>query len=537
MTAEQVRPWLSRYPDGVEAELHVQDFGLYDMLVQTVSRYPGQHAIIYGGQKITYRQFKDRVDRLAAAWDSLELKKGDRLGLMVSNQPAYFIAYYAAQKLGLIIVQVNPFYTVRELDEIFADSCLSYLVIEEAGIPKIKETVHRCKYVFAVSLSGSSLSNDSYYDLGDLIDRFEPQSRQASISPKDDIAVIQYTGGTTGRKKGAMLTHHNLIANVIQSKVLYGDILEFGAETILAVTPLYHVYGMTVAMNLGIYMGAANLLIEKFEVNEVLQSIQKHRPTFFPGVPKMYSAFVNHPDIGRFGLDCLKICSCGSAPLPLEVIRQFEELTGAAITEGYGLSETSPSTHRNPVKGMRKVGSIGIPLPGTDCKIISEQGKVIPAGSVGELLVKGPQVMTGYWNKDSETAEAIRDGWFYTGDLAAMDEDGYFYITGRKKEMIIVGGFNVYPQEIEHVLYEHSDIQEAAVLGVPDGALGEKVKAFITAKPGRKIDLESVTAHCRRQLTPYKVPKVFEIRETLPRNSVGKLLKRKLAENERKSEV
>ena len=359
--------------------------------------------------------------------------------------------------------------------------------------------------------------------------------KPVEVDVHEDVAVIQYTGGTTGGVKGAMLTHYNLVANVIQSYLLYGERMGFGREVILTATPLYHVYAMTSGMNLPIYIGGTILLFRKFEVNHVLTMIQEYRPTFIPGVPKMYLSFVNHPDIEQYDLTCFKFCSCGSAPLPVKVLERFEELTGAVIGEGFGLSEASPSTHRNPPFAKRKTGSVGIPFPGTDCKIVDDNNQEVKPGIVGELLIKGPQVMKGYWKNGEATKATLVKGWLHTGDLAKMDEEGYFYIVGRKKEMIIVGGFNIYPQEIEGVLYEHPDILEAAVVGIPHEDEGEIVKAYVVAKEGRHIKHKELKEYCRTKLTRYKVPKWFEVRESLPRNTVGKLLKRLLVEEEMKN--
>ncbi|NHM31229.1 long-chain-fatty-acid--CoA ligase [Neobacillus terrae] len=523
------QPWMKYYPDTTETSFDIPEVSLFSFLEDTVEKYGQQTAIIYEEEHISYNSLKSKTDRLAGAWRDLGAQKGNRIGLMLSNVPLYIISYYAALKLGLIIVQINPQYTQRELTEILTDSDISYLAAEPEQLEKVlnvEKDFPGLRYIFSSGQRGK----EGIKLLDKLIENASPLVEKVSIKAKEDIAVIQYTGGTTGRKKGAMLTHFNLVANVLQSKALYGEKMLFGCETILTAIPLYHVFGMTVGMNMGIYTGATNLLVKKFETEKVLNLIKKHQPTFFPGVPKMYTVFVNYPGIENYGLDSFKICSSGSAPLPVEIIHQFEKLTGSTIGEGYGLSETSPSTHRNPPYGIRKVGSIGLPLPGTDCQIVDDLGETLPPKAIGELLINGPQVMLGYWNKPEETMQAIRDGWFYTGDLAMMDEEGYFYIVGRKKEMIIVGGFNVYPQEVEGVLYEHPSIKEAAVIGVPDHKTGELVKAFVVPKEGKTINLKDLKEFCYQELTRYKVPKEFEIIEELPRNSVGKILKRLLVE-------
>ncbi|MCM3588016.1 long-chain fatty acid--CoA ligase [Mesobacillus maritimus] len=524
------RPWYKFYKQN--ADIQLPEMSLYSMFDQTSKKYADKIAIIFEDEKVSYRQLKEQVDLLAGAWKEMGLKKGERIGLMLANHPDYIISYYAAQALGVTVVQINPMYTPRELLQIVNDSKISSIVGDTVSKKTIQEVNHLYPFRYLFGSQTEPIGDCEFKSLDELIPFSTPLESPEAINVHDDIAVIQYTGGTTGKMKGAMLTHYNLLANVVQSYSMYGDNMVKGEETILTATPLYHVYAMTSAMNLGIYIGAELLLFRKFEVNDVLEKVDKYRPTFFPGVPKMYIAFVNHPEIEKHRLDCLKTCSSGSAPLPVEVIRKFERLTGATIGEGFGLSEASPSTHRNPPFGIRKVGSIGIPFPKTDCKIIDDSGNELGAKSVGELLIKGPQIMKGYWGNPEESAATLQDGWLHTGDLATMDEEGYFYIVGRKKEMIIVGGFNIYPQEIEGVLYEYPEIQEAAVVGIPHEEHGEIVKAFVVPKTGMEIDLEELKGYCYSKLTPYKVPKQIEIRDKLPRNTVGKLLKRLLVKEE-----
>jgi long-chain acyl-CoA synthetase len=524
------RPWHKFYDK--QQKLEIPEVSLYSILEETVKRYGNRTAVIYERTKTAYSEMKDKVDRLAAAWEELGAQKGERIGLMLANHPDYIISYYAAQALGLIVVQINPMYTPRELLQIVSDSEVSYLVADRSALETVREVceLYRFRHIF-VSQMNDDKQDRMFLNLDELKNHPNCLEKPALID-HNDVAVIQYTGGTTGKMKGAMLTHYNLVANVVQSHAMYGKKMIFGQEMILTATPLYHVYAMTSTMNLGIYIGGTLLLFEKFQVDHILEHIKEYRPTFFPGVPKMYNAFVNHPGVECYGLDCLKFCSCGSAPLPVEVMKRFEHLTGAMIGEGFGLSEASPSTHRNPPGGIRKVGSIGIPMPGTDSMVVDENSQELPPGCVGELLIKGPQVMKGYWDNEQETHSALQNGWLYTGDLAMMDEDGYFYIVGRKKEMIIVGGFNIYPQEVEGVLYEHPDVKEAAVVGIPDAVHGEIVKAYIVPKDGCQIDFEELRGHCYFKLARYKVPKVFEIRDSLPRNTVGKLLKRLLVQEE-----
>ncbi|MBY0096693.1 long-chain-fatty-acid--CoA ligase [Mesobacillus maritimus] len=524
------RPWYKHYIQN--ADIEIPEISLYSMLTETVKTYGDKTAIIFEDERITYQQLKEQVDLLAGAWMELGLKKGERIGLMLANHPDYVISYYAAQALGITVVQINPMYTPRELLQIVNDSNVSSIVGDPLSMKTIQEVNNVYKFKYLIGSQIGNWGEEDFKNLDNLIPFSTPIEAPAEVDIHDDIAVIQYTGGTSGKMKGAMLTHQNLVANVVQSYSMYGENMVKGQETVLTATPLYHVYAMTSAMNLGIFIGAEILLFRKFDVTDVLEKIKKYQPTFFPGVPRMYISFVNHPDIEKYDLNCLKTCSSGSAPLPIEVIKRFEKLTGATIGEGFGLSEASPSTHRNPPFGIRKVGSIGIPMPLTDCRIVDDAGNELGTKSVGELLLKGPQIMKGYWGNPEETAKTLQDGWLHTGDLAMMDDDGYFYIVGRKKEMIIVGGFNIYPQEIEGVLYEYPDIQEAAVVGIPHEEHGELVKAYVVPKDGVQIDLEELKGYCYTKLTPYKVPKVIEIREKLPRNTVGKLLKRLLVKEE-----
>jgi long-chain acyl-CoA synthetase len=522
------RPWHSYYQHG---EVHIPEQSVYTMLKKTAERYGGQTAIIFEEEELSYLELKSKVDLLAGKWNELGFKKGERIGLMLANHPDYIISYYAAHALGLIVVQINPMYTARELLQIVTDAEVTSIVADASGRKTINEVsdLYSFRHMMASQLSDS---DGRYLKLEELIAFGIPLKSPAEINAKEDVAVIQYTGGTTGKMKGAMLTHFNLTANVYQSCLMYGESMVQGKETVLIATPLYHVYAMTSGMNLGIFIGGRLLLFRKFEIDDVLEKIKKHRPTFFPGVPKMYIAFVNHPEIEEAKLSCLKLCSSGSAPLPVEIIQRFERLTGTRIGEGFGLSEASPSTHRNPPFGKRKIGSIGIPVPETDCMIVDADNGELGAKSVGELLIKGPQIMKGYWNNEAETHAALQNGWLYTGDLATMDDEGYFYIVGRKKEMIILGGFNIYPQEIEGVLFEHPDVKEAAVVGLPDEEHGERVKAYVVPKDGKTIDKEELRGYCYTKLTPYKVPKQFEVRGSLPRNTVGKLLKRLLIKEE-----
>jgi long-chain acyl-CoA synthetase len=372
-------------------------------------------------------------------------------------------------------------------------------------------------------------------DYADLLQEGKSQAPPVVPVDPDEVALLQYTGGTTGFSKGAMLTHYNLVSDVVQC-VSWNVGAERGKERMLAVLPFFHVYGMTVAMNEAIYLAATIILLPRFQVDDCLEAINAYQPTRFPGVPTMYIALVNHPKVKDYKISSIKVCSSGSAPMPVEALRKFEELTGGKISEGYGLTEASPVTHANPFSGQRKIGSIGLPRPDTDAKIADlETGeKDLPPGEEGELCIRGPQVMKGYWNRPEESAKSLRDGWLYTGDIARMDEEGYFYIADRKKDMIICGGYNVYPREVEETLYLNPKVLEASVLGIPDPYRGETVKAFIVLKPGKKATGEEMIEFCRENLARFKVPTVIEFRDELPKSHVGKVLKKVLREEEGK---
>lgn len=520
--------WSKSVPNGVSQVVSGYKKPIYDLLEETTEKYPTRVALISDYEiELTYEELKKDVDKLAGSWMSMGLEKNEKIGLMLPNTHYYVISYYAAMKLGLIVVQINPYYTSRELLEIVNDSELNYLVVEEVNEEKTQnlESLHHFKCSFL-----TESSTERKYVIECMIEGASLTSEKPTIDPEEDIAIIQYTSGTTGQMKGVMLTHSNIVANVFQSYAVYGGTMEKGKEVFLTAIPLYHVYSMTSSMNLGIYIGATNVLMNSYHVDGLLEKIKKFRPTYLPAVPRIYNDIVHHPNIRDYNLNCLKFCSCGSAPLPIEVLKKFEEMTDAVIGEGYGLSEASPSTHRNPPLGLRKIGSIGIPLPSTDCKIVCDEGKELPINSVGELIVKGPQVMKGYWKNDLETKSSLKEGWLYTADLAKQDKDGYFYILGRKKEMIITNGFNVYPLEIENVIYEHPEIIDCAVLGVEDVISGERVIAFIVVNESSDVTVSELEGHCYRELAPYKVPEEFKFVESLPRSNVGKVLKTKLTE-------
>ncbi|MDM5338552.1 long-chain fatty acid--CoA ligase [Fictibacillus enclensis] len=522
--------WEDLYPEGVDYSMKIPSLSLYEILEQTAQCYPRRLAVIDGNQEMTYEELKKSVDFLAGSMHSSGFMKGERVALMLPNCLEYIIAFYAIQRLGGIVVQVNPLYKDSELEFILSDSDTTWFVGQSLQIGKLKRMGLDEK--LAIIISDSPGENGLYHRIKEKI----KQLPYLSIDAAEDVAVLQYTGGTTGRSKGVMLTHDNVFANVYQdlkftSKVLN---LQQSREIMLGLIPLYHVYGMG-RMNGAIYFASTYIAVPEFHIETIIAILRKYRPTIFPAVPTMYIALLNDPRLKKEDVSSLKYCSSGSASLPVEVIQQFERKLGVHIYEGFGMTETSPTTHRNPGVGKRKPGSVGIPYPCTDAKIVdAETGTTeMPLGGAGELIVKGPQIMKGYWKRQEETKKALRNGWLYTGDLATMDEDGYFYIVGRKKDLIIASGFNIYPVEVEDVLYQHPSVAEVCVFGIPDSYRGETVKAVIVLKEEEEATEQDMHDWCRERLTPYKVPRSFEFLKQLPKTSVGKVLRRVLVEQER----
>lgn len=503
------RVWLNSYDADVSNHLDYPQEPLPMLLQKSIQQNAAKIATEFIGAKLTYADLWRQIQCLANALDKLGLKAGDKVAVMLPNSPQAIISYYAVLWLGGVVVMTNPMYVEREMEHQWLDSEAKFLIALDHLYPKISKVIadtgieksiytsikdylpfplnwlyplkaRRQKLFTAVPYGEEVLSFTR------LIASTPPTPPQCPAS-LDDLALLQYTGGTTGAAKGVMLSHRNILANVVQIAGWFPD-LHWGAERFISILPFFHVFGMTVGMNFPLYTGCTAILVPKFELENFLKTLQKTRPTLFPGVPTIFVAIVNHPDIRSFDLSSIRFCITGSAPMPVEVLKKFEELTGSIIIEGYGLTESSPVTHCNPLKGARKVGSIGIPLPDTDCKIVDIELGVEerPVNREGELLVRGPQVMQGYWKMPDETAATLRDGWLYTGDIATMDEQGYTFIVDRKKDMIIAGGYNVYPREIDEVLYEHPKILDAVAVGVPDPYRGETVKAFVVLKPGEK---------------------------------------------------
>jgi len=509
---------------------------------------------------VTFRQLKDMVDRFVTALSAMGIARGDRVAILLPNLIPCVAAYYAVLKVGGIVVMNNPLYSDRELLHQFNDSGAKLLVtldllgnrmidlrpktqIKQIIITSIGDYLPFPKNLLfplvakKKKLAADVKSADDVYRWKTILAQHTPDSPVIELG-FEDVAMYQYTGGTTGVSKGVMLTHANLSKNVQQVRTWFPT-FEEGQEIMLGALPFFHVFGLTTAMNFAISMGWEDILVPKPQPEPLLETIGKFKPTFAPLVPTMYIGILNHPKIDRTPMNSIKGCFSGSAPLPVEVIRDFENRTGAVIVEGYGLTESSPVTHINPFAGgKRKVGSIGLPIPDTECRIVdlTDNKTELPVGESGELVLKGPQVMKGYWNNPDATAETLTDGWLHTGDIAMMDEEGYYFIVDRKKDMIISGGFNVYPRDIEEVFFEHPKIQEATAIGIPHPTRGESAKVFVVLKEGQTATQEELLAFCQEKLAKFKWPTEIEFRDELPKTNVGKVLKKELRQQEQKKQ-
>ncbi|MDP2937301.1 MAG: long-chain fatty acid--CoA ligase [Dehalococcoidia bacterium] len=547
-------PWLKHYEKGVPHSIPYPSIPLHRTLEDTATRFPDNPAMVFFERKISYRELNALADRFAAALQGLGVSKGDRVALMLPNCPQFVIAFYGTLKAGGVVVPTNPLYVEREVQHQLRDSGAKAVVtlskfyptvamvrtrtnVQHLIVTNIKEYFPPVtRLLFTLLLEGKEghrvpiEKTPGTHLFGDLMKGALGPPKSVEVGPQD-VALFQYTGGTTGVPKGAVLTHQNLLANTIQTRRWFAQFVD-GQETMLGVLPFFHVYGLTVAMSMAVYGGATMVLLPRFELIEVIKTIKKHHPTLFPGVPTMYVAINNFPKVGDYDLRSIKACISGAAPLPVEVQRKFEELTGGRLVEGYGLTEAAPVTHANPIYGLRKEGSIGIPFPDVEARIMDvETGqKEMPVGEIGELAIRAPQVMREYWGHPEDSALALRNGWLYTGDIAREDEDGYFFIVDRKKDIILAGGFNIYPREIEEVLYEHPKVKEAVALGVPDAYRGETPKVYIVLKEGQTTTEEEIIAYCRGKLAKYKVPTLVEFRQDLPKTLVGKVLRRVLRE-------
>ncbi len=559
------KPWLKFYEPHVPEHIDYPQTAMPAILEEAAGKYPDLTALIFKNAKIPFREYNKAVDRFAAALQGLGVKKGDRVAVHLLNMPQFPIAYYAVLRIGGIVVPCNPIYTAREMRHQVSDSGAKVIVTLSMMYPIIKKIradtqlehviVAKIKTYFPpvlnllftllkekkgghrVDISGDA--NTFWFK--DVLDGAPAKPAPVEID-LEDTAVLMYTGGTTGVSKGAQLTHKNILVNACQCK--YWLNAQETQEVAMTALPLYHSYAMTTCMNLGTVVAGAMLLVpDPRDLKDVLKSITAHKPTMYPGVPAMYVAINNYPELGKYDVSSIRACVSGAAGLPPEVQKRFQELTGARLVEGYGLSEATPVTHANPIFGDNRVGTIGVPWPDTEVKLVDVDSgeKVMGVGEAGELCIRGPQVMKGYWNMPTETANTLRPDpegggpWLYTGDVAVMDEDGYFKIVDRKKDMILgAGGFNIYPREVEDVLYEYPKVLEVAAAGIPVPGKGERVKAYIVLKEGETATEEEIIAFCRENLAPYKVPKFVEFRDELPKTMVGKILRRVLVEEEKK---
>lgn len=560
------RPWVHHYEQGVPAHIDIPDHPLTWILDQTVSRYPAQTAFIYYGTSMSYAQFSSLANRFAASLQRLGIQKGDRVAIALPNIPQYPIAFYGALRAGAVVVPTNPLYTEREMQYQLADSGARLMVMLDMFYPVVRAVRAKTALEHVVITSSADYLPPLLRTLYPLSQR-NAKHREPRLTEKEqredatlhamsgmleshtkggielfnlpayltgaDLATLQYTGGTTGVSKGAMLTHRNLLANALQTRAWNVQARD-GEEITLCVAPFFHSYGLTAGMNLSILAAATMILLPQFKVKEVVKAIRRYHPTQLPGIPTMYISIMK--EIGRHSeeLRSIKYCISGASALPAKVREDWEALTHGKLVEGYGLSEAAPVTHCNPLNGDIREGSIGLPLPNIDAAILEEKtGEPLPVGEAGEIVVKGPNIMQGYWNQPGETADIFTRGWMRTGDIGKMDVEGYFYVVDRAKDLIKASGFNVFPREVEEVLYHHPAVQEAAVLGVPHAYRVETVAAVIVLKPGfepSEQTREDIIAYCKKELTPYKVPKIVQFRESLPKSLIGKVLKRELKE-------
>ncbi|MBQ26613.1 MAG: long-chain fatty acid--CoA ligase [Nitrospiraceae bacterium] len=547
--------WLSQYESGVPRNIEYPDWTIVRFLLESASQFPHHTAISFYGRPITYRELDNVSNQFAQALIGLGVKKEDRVAIMLPNIPQTVIAYFGILKAGARIVHVNPLYVERELEHQISDSKSTIIIALDLFYEKIRNvksktslqsiivtgirdylpTILRFLYPIKAKKNKQWVEIKKVppvYDFWQLLK--EATSEHPNIKNKpEDLALLQYTGGTTGVSKGVMLSHTNVVANTLQCQYWMTD-LQPGQEVFIGVLPYFHVYGMSTSQNLAISLGGTQVLLPRFQADEVLKAIEKHRATVFCGIQAMFIAINNHPRASSFDLSSLKVCMSGAGPLHAEVQKRFEDLTGAKLIEGYGLTESAPVTHCNPCRGTRKQGSIGVPFPDTSARIVDiETGnETVSPGNIGELIISGPQVMAGYWNQPEETKNTIRDGWLYTGDSAKMDEDGFFYIVDRKKDMIKSGGENVYPRELEEVLFRHPKIKDVVVVGLPHSLRDEAIKAYVVLKDGEHATDAEILNFCRENLAKFKVPRWVEFRAALPKNLVGKVLRRTLREEE-----
>jgi long-chain acyl-CoA synthetase len=551
----QQRPWLKHYDPGVPTSIPYPPEPLYRLLENAADEYGGNPAISFYGLLLTYSELDRLANRFANGLRRFGIQQGDRIALLLPNLPQVLIAYYGALKIGAIAVLASPLYLEAELEHQLQDCSPRGLVSLDSLYPRVEAVRQRLSLEWTLITSVQDYLPAPLtwlYPLQELIegrrvrlrlipplyrwqewlDQQEETRPEAQVGPGDP-AMIQYTGGTTGVAKGAVLTHANLVANTLQCRY-WARGYEPGKEVMLGALPFFHVYGMTVAMNLSVALAALDVLVPRFKTKEILQLIQKHRVTSFPGVQLMYQAINRYPKTSSYDLSSIKVCISGAGPLRAEVQKEFESHMSGKLVEGYGLSEASPVTHCNPLQGVRVEGSIGLPFPDVEARIVDpETGKIdLPVGQAGELVVRGPQVMRGFWNRPEETRAVLRDGWLLTGDIALMDKMGFFFVVDRKKDLIKSRGENIFPSDVEDALLRCPAVQDAVVVGLPDTVLGERIKAFVVLAPGAETSPAELLESCSQRLPRYAVPGEIEFRKELPKGLIGKVLRRVLREEE-----
>lgn len=551
-----ITPWLSQYDSFVPHEIQRFEKPISTFLDESAEKFPNHTAIIFPHCRMNYATLRKKAEQFAGALKEAGIQPGERVAMMLPNLPQTIIAFWGIIKAGCVVVMLNPLYREKEILHNLGDAGARDIILldtlwervapfhRQLGLRNCIVTAtedvstfpHNILNIFEKKQqdsSGISSENTQIYAWKEFCRLGQPFSATFD-SPADKPVLLQYTGGTTGQPKGVVLTHSSLGTNALQ----VASFLNMQAKdkhSVLGILPFFHVYGLCVALVMPAAIAATIIPVSSFVPHELLEVIAQHKPTFFPGAPAMYISLLQQKSLPNYDLRSIRICLSGSAPLPREIFKKFQEITGASILEAYGLTEASPVTHINPYGRQRvRENSIGIPLSSTQAQIVDmDNGALpLPPGKLGELVIRGPQVMPCYWNRPDETANAIRNGWLYTGDLATMDEDGYFYIVDRKKDMAIIGGYNVYPREVDEVLLEHPKILEAVCVGLADDIRGEVLKAYIVLHPGEHMNKSEVVAFCRTKLASYKVPRQVEFRDALPRTIVGKILRRTLRDEE-----
>jgi long-chain acyl-CoA synthetase len=559
MLSDNAHPWFASYEDNVPKTLDIVAKPITTMLDNAARNWPRRPAVIFQNTRISYKKLLEQAELFAGALKRAGVERADRVVIMLPNLPQTVISFWGALKAGATVVMLNPLYMEKEILNNIRDCGAKHIILLDLLWPRVavlREQLPLKNFIVTTAEDALSFPLNWLYRLKQIRDKgaaatpipyngknifpWKSFCKNAARfnSPIEDPertpAIIQYTGGTTGAPKGVVLTHANLYTNTRQVLAVVNETAATH-HTFLSIMPFFHVYGLTICLMIPAELAATVLPVPRYVPQDVLHMINKYKPSIFPGAPAVYTSLLQQKNLERFDLKSVKICVSGSAPLAKDIFRRFQEATGAAILEGYGLTEASPITHINPRNTLsQRAGSIGIPLPGTKARIVDMDGGALPLppGKVGELVIKGPQVMRGYWQRKDETASALRNGWLYTGDLAMMDDDGFFYIVDHKKDMIIVGGYNVYPREVDEVLLEHPDVQEAVSVGIQDKLRGEVLKAYIVPKQGKTIEKSAVISWCKKKLALYKVPRLVEFREELPKTIVGKVLRRALRSEE-----